>query len=63
MLAIKAKLEVVETRISEFESEFLAYVVLPDGRTVADHTRQTIAGAYATGQVPDLLPRAIEGRK
>jgi hypothetical protein len=58
-LAIKAKLEVVATGISEFESEFLAYVVLPDGRTVADHTRPAIQDAYATGRVPEMLPKAI----
>lgn len=60
-LAIKAKLEVVETGIGEFESEFLAYVVLPDGRTVAEATAPAIAEAYATGTVPDLLPKAIGG--
>lgn len=60
-LAIKAKLEVVETGIGEFESEFLAYVVMPDGRTVAEHTAPAIARAYESGTVPDLLPRAIEG--
>lgn len=61
-LAIKAKLEVVQTGIGEFESEFLAYVVLPDGRTVAEHAQPVIAQAYATGQVQPLLGlAAIEG--
>jgi hypothetical protein len=33
-LAIKAKLEVVESGIATFEEEFLAHIVLPGGKTV-----------------------------
>lgn len=33
-LVIKAKLEAVASGITEFEQEFLAHIVLPDGRTV-----------------------------
>jgi len=36
-LAIKAKLEVVESGIATFEEEFLAHIVLPGGRTVGSH--------------------------
>jgi hypothetical protein len=35
-------------------------VVLPGGVTVGEHARAGIEAAYQTGQVPDLLPRAIE---
>lgn len=35
-LAIKAKLEIVESGISTFESEFLAHVVTDDGRTIGE---------------------------
>ena len=55
-LAIKAKLEVVETGIAEFEDEFMAHIVLPDGKTVSEHTRPMIAAAYETGKVQPLLP-------
>lgn len=36
LLVIKAKLEAVESGIAIFEQEFLAFVVLADGRTVGD---------------------------
>lgn len=55
-LVIKAKLEAVETEIVEFEDEFLAHIVMPDGRTVGDLTRPVIELAYETGKMPDLLP-------
>lgn len=61
-LAIKAKLEVVETGIAEFESEFLAYTVLPNGRTVAEEIAPGLARALTEGSVPALLP-ALEGRQ
>ena len=34
LLAIKAKLEVVETGIATFEEEFLAHIVAADGKTI-----------------------------
>lgn len=58
-LVVKAKLEAVESGISEFEQEFGMNIVLPDGRTVYDHTQPSIAQAYATGKVPSMLQ--IEG--
>ena len=56
VLCIKAKLESVETGIETFEEAFLAHVVMPDGKTVADHTKQRIASAYDGGEVQALLP-------
>lgn len=61
-LAIKAKLEVVETGISTFEEEFLAHIVLPSGRTVAEETLPAIQQAYDTGRMPTSF-LAIEGPK
>lgn len=55
-LLVKAKVAAVQDGIAEFESEFLANVVMPDGRTVAELTRPGIASAYETGNVPRLLP-------
>ena len=54
-LCIKAKLEAVETGISEFEDEFLAHIVLPTGETMSEHSRPLIARAYETGKMPPLL--------
>ena len=54
-LVIKAKLEAVDAGITVFEDEFLAHIVLPDGRTVGDTVRPAVAQAYLTGKVPPLL--------
>lgn len=65
VMAIKAKLEVVESGIVSFEDEFQAHLVLPNGSTVGEWLRPQIEVAYRTGGMPELLPgldrRAIEG--
>lgn len=55
-LVIKAKLEAVEAGISEFEEEFLAHIVLPDGQTVGQYMLPQVATVYETGRMPKLLP-------
>lgn len=55
-LVIKAKLEAVETGITTFENEFLAHIVMPDGKTIGQHVTPTIAAAYESGRMPPLLP-------
>ena len=55
-LVIKAKLEAVQSGISEFEDEFLANIVLPDGKTAGGWLRPQIAEAYRVGSMPPLLP-------
>lgn len=55
-LVIKAKLEAVDAGIVTFDAEFLAHLVLPDGRTVADDVVPKIQAAYADHTVPALLP-------
>lgn len=55
-LVIKAKLEAVETGISEFEDEFMANIVLPDGKSVSQWMRPQIAEAYRIGSMPAMLP-------
>jgi hypothetical protein len=55
-LVIKAKLEAVAAGITEFESEFLANIVLPDGSTVGQQVRPKIALAYEQNDMPKLLP-------
>lgn len=61
-LVIKAKLEAVEAGISDFEEEFLAHVVLPDGRTAGEWMRPQIDDAYLTGNMPEMLPALGAGR-
>ncbi len=41
-----------------FESEFLAQLVLPNGSTVGEWARPQVAAAYASGEMPALLPGA-----
>ena len=55
-LVIKAKLEAVATGITTFESEFLAHIVMPDGRTIGEHVSPQIAAAYESGRMRPLLP-------
>lgn len=54
-LAIKAKLECVERDISTFEEEFMAHVVLPNGRTIGEVMLPQIESAYKDGKMPPLL--------
>jgi len=56
LLVIKAKLEAVDAGISIFDDEFLAHIVMPDGRTVAEHVREPLKLAYGSGKVAPLLP-------
>ncbi len=56
LLVIKAKLEAVEAKITTFENEFLAHIVMSDGRTVAQWAVPQIDIMYATGTMPPLLP-------
>jgi hypothetical protein len=62
-LGVKAKLEAVATGIETFEEAFMAHIVLPDGRTVAEHVQPAIAHAYQTGEIRPFIPsvQAIEG--
>lgn len=54
-LVIKAKLEAVESGITTLEQEFLAHIVLPNGKTVSEEMVPQIAHAYSTGKMPPLL--------
>lgn len=61
-LAIKAKLEVVESGIATFETEFLGNIVMPDGQTVAEHVLPRVEQAYKLGQVGTQLLALESGR-
>ena len=55
-LVIKAKLEAVDAGITEFDAEFLAHIVLPDGTSVGDWVLPSVKTAYETGDMPKALP-------
>lgn len=54
-LAIKAKLEIVTSGIATLEEEFMAHVVLPNGKTVGEEISPQLEIAYQTKQMPPLL--------
>lgn len=54
-LVVKAKLEAIDSQISTFEDEFLAWIVLPSGETVGHAIKPKIEEAYLTGKVSPLL--------
>lgn len=56
-LVIKAKLEGVSSGIETIEEAFLANIVMPDGRTVMEHTAPAIESHYqGSGNEIPLLP-------
>lgn len=62
VLLLKAKLESIELGLSSFEDEFLAYTMLPSGRTVSQELHGQIDHMMLTGQVPNLVPMLNSGR-
>lgn len=58
-LVIKAKLEAVESEISTFDSEFLAHIVLANGKTVGSEIIPQIVAGYSTSRVPLLGAGAL----
>jgi len=54
-LAIKAKLEAVNSSISTFEEEFMAQIVLPNGQTMGEHALPYVEEAYTKKKMPPLL--------
>jgi hypothetical protein len=55
LLLVKAKLEAVDANIATFEEAFVGDIVMPDGRTVWETTREPIKLAYQ-GKPATLLP-------
>jgi hypothetical protein len=54
-LAIKAKLEAVASGITSFEEEFMAHVVMPNGKNFGEWAVPQIAESYAKKAMPPLL--------
>lgn len=59
-LVVKAKLEAVESGIVSFEDEFLAYTLLPDGRTMQQWVREELNPALERGRPPPLIPAHLD---
>lgn len=61
LLVIKAKLEAVENSITTFEEEFLAHIVLPNDKTVAEYVIPQVQQMYTSGAML-ALPAKTETR-
>lgn len=59
LLIVKAKLEAVDAGISTFEREFLADILLPDGRSLHEWIKPQIAEAYESTAMPTGLMAAL----
>ena len=55
VIAVKTKLELIADGHSTFEREFLADLLLPNGKTVVEAVLPLIEDAYKTGRQPSLL--------
>lgn len=60
-LVVKAKLESVASKIETFDQAFMAHIVMPGGRTIAEHLLPEIEKMIATGKVGPLLLEADAG--
>ena len=59
LLILKAKLEVVASELVTMEQEFLAYVMLPNGKTMGDEMAPQLVESYKSKKMPKLLPEEI----
>lgn len=55
-LVVKAKLEAVETGISEFQEEFLAHIVMRGGKTIGETLLPQLDEIANSGKLPRMLP-------
>jgi hypothetical protein len=62
LLVTKAKFVAVEDGVQSLEEAFLADVLLPDQSTVGEWVRPQLDTAYATAEMPSLLPGHVERR-
>ncbi len=56
VIALKAKLELVDAGLTTFEDEFLAQTCLAGGRTVSEALQPQIEAMLETDDMPKLLP-------
>lgn len=55
-LYLKAVCEAIDSEIITAETAFLSFVVLPEGLTLGEKLAPSLEAAYASGQMPALLP-------
>jgi hypothetical protein len=60
LIALKAKLELIDVGLTTFEDEFLAQTCLPDGGVVGDWAKNQIDTMITAGKMPQLLPSGMD---
>lgn len=55
LLSIKAKLESVEAGIESFDEAWMSHIVMPNGRTMAQHMIPYLEDGYSRGKMPPML--------
>ena len=60
LLIVKAKLEAARNGISTIQDEFMARIVMADGRLLGDALRPRLDELAKSGHVPSLLPSGQE---
>lgn len=55
LLSVKAKLESSASGISSFQYEFMANIVMPDGKILGEHVIPRLAEIEKSGKMPQLL--------
>ena len=59
VLAVKAKLELIQAEVSTVEREFLADLVLPNGETISERLAPQIKRITQSGTMPKLLTAEV----
>jgi hypothetical protein len=62
-LAIKAKLEAVESGITTFEEEFLPHIVMPTGQTVGEWAGPQLRDLKEQGKFSSTIAGLLEGKQ
>jgi hypothetical protein len=55
LLITKAKLEMIADGDTDFDSEFMADIMLPDGKTMGRWFKPQIESVYLSGQIPRMI--------
>ena len=55
ILVVKAKLESVETGISTFQEEFMAHIIMANGKTIGENILPRLLESSRDGKHPALL--------
>jgi hypothetical protein len=55
VLSVKGKLEAVDRNISTLEKEFMAFIIMPDGKSLGDHLLPQLVQVAESGKMPKIL--------